>query len=56
MTIVVLGGGIARDGNLPKHVKERVEKAWQIFKKQKVVSVLVCGRYSFLYPPDLEWD
>jgi len=34
MTIVVLGGGIARDGNLPEHVKKRIERAWQIFKKQ----------------------
>ncbi|MCK5044336.1 YdcF family protein [Candidatus Parcubacteria bacterium] len=50
MTIVVLGGGIARDGNLPKHVKKRIERAWQIFKKKKGAPILVCGRYSFLYP------
>lgn len=50
MTIVILGGGITKDGNLPKHVKERLEKALQIFRKQKQAKVLVCGRYSFLYP------
>ncbi len=50
MTIVVLGGGITKDGKLPKHVKERLEKALRIFRKQKQAKILVCGRYSFLYP------
>ncbi|MCK4454265.1 YdcF family protein [Candidatus Parcubacteria bacterium] len=50
MTIVVLGGGITKDGKLPKHIKERLEKVLQIFRKRKQAKVLVCGRYSFLYP------
>lgn len=50
MTIVILGGGIAKDSRLPEYVKKRLEKAWQIFKGEKGVKILVCGKYSFLYP------
>jgi len=50
MTILILGGGITKDGRLPKNVKERLEKAWQIFKKNKKTKILVCGKHSFLYP------
>lgn len=49
MTIVVLGGGIDRRGKLPNHVITRLKKAAEIFKKEKNVSILVCGKYSFLY-------
>ncbi len=50
MTIVVLGGGIVRNCYLPKYVQERLKKAWQIFKKNEKAKILVCGKYSFLYP------
>lgn len=50
MTIVILGGGISKDGRLPERVKNRLKKAWQIFKKDKKIKILVCGKYSFLYP------
>ena len=48
MTIVVLGGGITKKNNLPEYVKGRLEKSWQVFKKNKEAKILVCGKYSFL--------
>ena len=50
MTIVVLGGGISPDGNLPVHSIARLRRAIQEFKKREGENILVCGRYSFLYP------
>jgi len=50
MAIVILGGGITKNGKLPKEVKKRVEKAYQIFKKNPQSNILACGKYSFLYP------
>ncbi len=50
MTIVILGGGIAQNGQLPEHVKKRLKMAWQVLKKNKDAKILVCGKYSFLYP------
>lgn len=50
MTIVILGGGITKEGKLPENAKKKLRKAWQIFKKQKKAKILVCGKYSFLYP------
>lgn len=52
MTIVVLGGGIDKKGHLPQHVKERLKRAAEIFKKTKKAKILLCGKYSFLYPKD----
>jgi uncharacterized SAM-binding protein YcdF (DUF218 family) len=52
MTILILGGGINRDGTLPKFVKKRLEKAWGIFKTKKDSKILVSGKYSFLFPKD----
>lgn len=49
MTIVVLGGGIAKNGILPDFVKTRLEKAKEIFIKNASAKILFCGRYSFLY-------
>jgi len=49
MTIIVLGGGIARNGILPDFVKTRLEKAKEIFIKNNSAKILFCGRYSFLY-------
>lgn len=53
MTIVVLGGGIDKNGNLPQYVKERLDRAIEIFRKNKNAKILVSGRYSFLYPRNL---
>jgi len=53
MTIVILGGGIDKNGNLPQYVKKRLDKAIEIFKKNKNAKILVSGKYSFLYPKNL---
>lgn len=53
MTIVILGGGIDKNGNLPKYVKKRLDKAIAIFKKNKNAKILTSGKYSFLYPKNL---
>jgi len=52
MAIVILGGGITKKGALPKEAKQRVEKAYQIFKRNPQSNILACGKYSFLYPKD----
>ncbi len=52
MTIVVLGGGINTKSQLPEQVKKRLDKAAKLFKRQKTAHILLCGRYSFLYPKD----
>jgi len=52
MTIVVLGGGIDKKGKLPEHVIARLKKAAEIFKSKKDAKILVCGKYSFLYPKE----
>ncbi len=49
MTIIVLGGGITKNGIVPDFVKTRLEKAKEIFLKNKSARILFCGRYSFLY-------
>lgn len=53
MTIVVLGGGISSEGEIPDQSKRRLQKAKEIFKKKKEKpNILLCGKYSFLYPKD----
>lgn len=52
MTIVILGGGITKNGILPDFVKIRLKKAKEIFNKNKNAKILFCGRYSFLYSKD----
>lgn len=49
MTIIILGSGISKKGELPDFVKTRLEKAKEIFNKSKNAKILFCGRYSFLY-------
>ncbi len=49
-TIVILGAGITKKGNLPEIAKGRVEKGFSISKKNKRANILLCGKYSFLYP------
>lgn len=53
MTIVILGGGIDKNGNFPQYVKKRLDKAIEIFEKNKNSKILVSGKYSFLYPKNL---
>lgn len=50
MAILILGGGITKKGMLPKEAKQRVEKAYQVFKRNPQADILACGKYSFLYP------
>jgi len=50
MTIVVLGAGITKKGNLPEQAKKRLDKALKMLKRRKEANVLLCGKYSFLYP------
>lgn len=58
MFIVVLGGGIDLQGNLPQHVYPRLDKAYELFQHQQKSFVLLSGKYSFLYkdavPPKTE--
>ncbi len=50
-TIVILGGGITKKGNLPKTAKKRVEKAKKMFERtSNQDNILASGKYSFLYP------
>lgn len=48
MSIVVLGGGINKKGNLFPDSQKRVEEASRIYKKNPR-QVLLCGKYSFFY-------
>ena len=50
MTILVLGGGITKQGILPAHVKARLKLAVEILKKHPRAKILLSGKYSFLYP------
>lgn len=52
MTIVVLGGGINTKGQIPEQSKKRLDRAIEVFKKQKQANILLCGKHSFLYPKD----
>ena len=62
MFIVVLGGGIDLQGHLPDFVKQRLNKAIELFKKSASwrTKIIVSGKYSFLYheqkPPLTESD
>jgi len=53
MTILILGGGISSNGKIPDQVKERLQKAKEIFEESKQKpNILLCGKYSLLYPQD----
>lgn len=49
MLIVVLGGGISANGDLPPHVYQRLNKAILLFKKHPGGRIALSGKYSFLY-------
>lgn len=49
MFIVVLGGGIDLNGNLPPHVYQRLDKALKLYKKLPRSKIVLSGKYSFLY-------
>ena len=49
MLIVVLGGGIDLNGNLPPHVYQRLDEAILLFKKHPGSRIVLSGKYSFLY-------
>jgi len=48
MSIVVLGGGINKKGNLFPDSQKRVEEASRVYKENPR-KVLLCGKYSFFY-------
>jgi len=52
MTIVVLGGGISQNCLIPPRVKKRLKIAANLLRKKKGDKILVCGKYSFLYPKE----
>ncbi len=52
MLIVVLGGGIDLQGNLPPHVHLRLDKAIELFQEHPDSRIVLSGRYSFLYGKD----
>lgn len=49
MTIIVLGGGITKNGILPEFVKIRLKKAKDVLDLHNNAKILFCGKYSFLY-------
>lgn len=50
MAIIVLGGGIEGKDKIPAHVKLRLDKAFELYLKSKEEKIVLCGKYSFLYP------
>ncbi len=58
MFIVVLGGGINLQGQIPPHVYQRLDKALELYKKYPTSKIILTGKYSFLYgktkPPTTE--
>lgn len=58
MFIVVLGGGINLQGQIPAHVYQRLDKALELYKKYPSSKIILTGKYSFLYrkekPPTTE--
>lgn len=49
MLIIVLGGGINLRGEIPSHVKTRLDKALEFYKAYPNATIVTSGRYSFLY-------
>lgn len=50
MPILILGGGITLDGNLPQHVIDRLKMGLDLARtKTSSVSFVLSGKYSFLY-------
>lgn len=52
MFIVILGGGIDLQGNLPAHVYQRLDRAIELYQKKPQTKIVVSGKYSFLYDAD----
>lgn len=49
MFIVILGGGIHLQGNLPPHVYQRLDKALLLSKSHPQARIVLSGKHSFLY-------
>lgn len=49
MFIVVLGGGIDLQGNLPLYIHQRLDKAIELYKTYPSSKLVLSGKYSFLY-------
>ena len=48
--IIVLGGGISREGELPSWVLPRLDKAWHLYQKGMAPRVLVSGKGRDNFP------
>lgn len=49
MLIIVLGGGINLQGQIPLHVYQRLDKAIKLYKKYPASKIILTGKYSYLY-------
>ena len=49
MYIVVLGGGIDLNGQLPSYVYQRLNIAIGLYRQKPGSKIVVSGKYSFLY-------
>ncbi|MFH1212445.1 MAG: YdcF family protein, partial [Candidatus Woesearchaeota archaeon] len=47
--IIVLAGGIEKDGSLPPMTKYRVEKGVELYKQGVASKIILSGSWSFLY-------
>lgn len=45
--IIILGGGINRDGSLPDLPKKRVEAGIELFKERHAQRIIMSGKYGF---------
>lgn len=49
MLTVVLGGGVTPDGNLPRNIIKRLEKALEVYSASHSDAIVCSGKYSSLY-------
>ncbi len=47
-TIVILGGGISKDGELSEMSKQRVKKGLELFQKGIAQNIIVSGKHGFI--------
>lgn len=46
--IIILGGGINKDGTLKEYSRTRVEKGVQLYKEGKANKILISGKHAFV--------
>ena len=55
--IIILGGGLKRDGSLHEFVRARVREGAQLYENKTAPRLIMCGAYSFILgfvPPKTE--